>query len=94
RLGEMKGVRTFGPADTRDRSGVVSFEIEGVHPHDVATILDREGVCVRAGHHCNQPLMSRLGVPATTRASLYLYNTREECDALVAGIREVQKVFS
>jgi cysteine desulfurase / selenocysteine lyase len=73
--------------------GVVSFNIEGIHPHDVATIFDREGVCVRAGHHCNQPLMTRLGVPATTRASMYLYNTTDEMDALVRAIHVAKKVF-
>jgi cysteine desulfurase/selenocysteine lyase len=72
---------------------VVSFNIDGIHPHDVATIFDSEGVCVRAGHHCNQPLMNRLGTVATTRASFYLYNTTEECDALLAAIRVAQKIF-
>lgn len=93
RLLEEPGVRVFGPHDLRDRVGVVSFEVEGIHPHDMATLLDREGICVRAGHHCNHPLMTRLGVPATTRASTYLYNTVEECDALLAGIRKAKKVF-
>lgn len=93
RLQEMPGITVFGPKDLTDRVGVVSFAIDGVHPHDVATILDREGICVRAGHHCNQPLMARLGVPATTRASFYLYNTTLECDALLAGVRTAQKVF-
>jgi cysteine desulfurase/selenocysteine lyase len=72
---------------------VVSFSIEGIHPHDVATIFDREGLCVRAGHHCNQPLMTRLGVAATTRASMYLYNTTDEMDALVSAIHVAKKVF-
>lgn len=88
-----KGVTIFGPTTLEDRVGVISFAIEGIHPHDAATIFDREGVCVRAGHHCNHPLMARLGVPATTRASFSLYNTFEECDALIAAIRTAQKVF-
>jgi len=78
RLSEISGVEIYGPKTLDDRVGVVSFNIEGIHPHDVATIFDREGVCVRAGHHCNQLLMTRLGVAATTRASFYLYNTTDE----------------
>jgi cysteine desulfurase / selenocysteine lyase len=93
RLAEIPGVTVYGPKTIDDRVGVVSFNIEGIHPHDVATIFDREGVCVRAGHHCNQPLMTRLGVPATTRASFYLYNTTGECDALVGAIHAAKKVF-
>ena len=72
---------------------MISFVLEGVHPHDVGTILDREGVAIRAGHHCCQPLMARLGVPATARASLAMYNTREEVDALVAALHTARKVF-
>ncbi|MDE3113820.1 MAG: cysteine desulfurase [Chloroflexota bacterium] len=87
------GVTVFGPHDTRDRVGVVSFDVKGIHPHDMATLLDREGIAVRAGHHCNNPLMTRLGVSATTRASTYLYNTNEEMDALVAAVRKAKKVF-
>ncbi|HEX7119922.1 MAG TPA: SufS family cysteine desulfurase, partial [Longimicrobiales bacterium] len=75
RLGAVEGVRMFGPADPAGRTAVFSFALEGVHPHDVATILDAEGIAVRAGHHCTQPLMRRLGVPATTRASCWVYNT-------------------
>jgi len=93
RLSEIPGVTVYGPRTLDDRVGVVSFNIEGIHPHDVATIFDREGVCVRAGHHCNQPLMTRLGVPATTRASFYLYNTTEECDALTRAVHAAKKVF-
>jgi cysteine desulfurase/selenocysteine lyase len=93
RLLEIPGVTVYGPKTTESRVGVVSFNIEGIHPHDVATIFDREGVCVRAGHHCNQPLMTRLGVPATTRASMYLYNTTEELDALIGAIHAAKKVF-
>jgi len=93
RLREIPGVTIYGPKTLENRVGVVSFNIEGIHPHDVATIFDREAVCVRAGHHCNQPLMTRLGVPATTRASFYLYNTIEECDALVRVVHSAKKVF-
>ncbi len=90
-LSEIPGLRILGTA--REKAGVLSFVIEGVHPHDVGTILDQEGVAIRAGHHCTQPLMERLGVPATARASLGLYNTREEIDALAAAIRKVREVF-
>ena len=93
RLSEISGVEVYGPKTLDDRVGVVSFNIEGIHPHDAATIFDREGVCVRAGHHCNQLLMTRLGVAATTRASFYLYNTTDECDALLAAIDKAKKVF-
>jgi cysteine desulfurase/selenocysteine lyase len=93
RLREIPGVTVYGPKTLESRVGVVSFNIEGIHPHDVATIFDREGVCVRAGHHCNQPLMNRLGVAATTRASMYLYNTTGEMDALVRAVHAAKKVF-
>jgi cysteine desulfurase/selenocysteine lyase len=93
RLKALEGVRVFGPPADQ-RAGIVSFEVEGIHPHDVAQILDSEGVAVRAGHHCNQPLMAKLGVPATSRASFYLYTVREEIDRLVAGIEKARKVFS
>jgi cysteine desulfurase/selenocysteine lyase len=94
RFDELQGVRTFGTRDLAVRAGIVSFEVEGIHPHDLATLIDREGVCVRAGHHCNQPLMDRLDVPATTRASMYLYNTPAEIDGLVAAVRKAQQVFA
>jgi cysteine desulfurase/selenocysteine lyase len=71
----------------------VSFTLEGVHPHDIATILDQNGVCVRAGHHCAQPLMRRMNVPATARASVYVYSTREDVDALVKGVERVNEIF-
>jgi cysteine desulfurase/selenocysteine lyase len=93
RISGIAGVTVYGPKTLDDRVGVVSFNIEGIHPHDVATIFDREGVCVRAGHHCNQLLMTRLGVAATTRASFYLYNTTAECDALLGAIEKAKKVF-
>ena len=72
---------------------MISFELEGVHPHDIGTILDGEGICVRAGHHCAQPVMERYCVPATTRASLGLYNTTADLDALAAGLRRVKEIF-
>ncbi|MGA7953568.1 MAG: cysteine desulfurase [Gloeobacterales cyanobacterium] len=91
-IAEIPGIRLIGTA--RDKASVLSFLIEGVHPHDIGTILDREGIAIRAGHHCAQPVMERFGVPATARASFAFYNTLEEVDALVAGIRKVQEVFS
>jgi cysteine desulfurase/selenocysteine lyase len=90
-LESISGLRLIGTA--RKKAAVLSFVIDGVHPHDVGTILDGEGVAVRTGHHCAQPVMDRFGVLATTRASLAFYNTREEIDALVAGIHKVKKVF-
>jgi cysteine desulfurase/selenocysteine lyase len=91
RLDELPGVRIVGTA--RQKAAVLSFVLEGIHPHDVGTLLNEEGVAVRTGHHCAQPLMKRLGVSATSRASFAFYNTLAEVDALVAGIRSVQKVF-
>ena len=88
---QLKGVRIVGTA--RNKAGVLSFTLQGVHPHDVGTILNEDGVAVRTGHHCAQPVMQRFGVPATVRASFYLYNTFAEVDALIAGIRRVQKIF-
>ena len=88
-LDELSWIRVFGPPPER-RAGIVSFDVEGIHPHDVAQILDWEGVAVRAGHHCTQPLMTRLGVAATTRASFYLYSLPEEVDRLVAGLHKVK----
>jgi cysteine desulfurase/selenocysteine lyase len=85
-LANVEGLRVFGPADVSKRGGVVSFWLEGVHPHDLATIVDTEGVALRAGHHCAQPLMRRLGVPATARASFYVYNTNEDVDALARAV--------
>jgi cysteine desulfurase/selenocysteine lyase len=90
KLAELDWVRVFGPPIER-RAGIVSFDVAGIHPHDVAQILDWEGVAVRAGHHCTQPLMSRLGVAATTRASFYLYTIPEEVDRLVEGLHKVKQ---
>jgi cysteine desulfurase / selenocysteine lyase len=93
RLAEVPQLRVFGPPAGDDRAGIVSFELPGVHAHDVSEILDRHGVAVRAGHHCAQVLMERLGVAATTRASLAVYNTREEIDRLVEGLLDTRRVF-
>jgi cysteine desulfurase / selenocysteine lyase len=93
RLGELPWVKTYGPPADR-RAGIVSFNVDEVHPHDVAQILDLEGVAIRAGHHCCQPLMQKLGVTATNRASFYLYTVREEIDQLVAGLHRVRQVFA
>jgi cysteine desulfurase/selenocysteine lyase len=78
----------------KERAGVISFVVEGVHPHDVGTILDQEGIAIRTGHHCSQPVMERFGIPATARASFAVYNTFEEIDALVRGIGKVREVFA
>ncbi|QFU88813.1 cysteine desulfurase [Amycolatopsis sp. YIM 10] len=92
-LGEIAGVRIVGPTDLADRGGAVSFVIDGVHPHDAGQVLDSLGVAVRVGHHCAWPLHRRMGVPATVRASFYLYNELSEVDALVRGVREAQRFF-
>lgn len=93
RLAELPGVTVLGPPADR-RGGVVAFTVEGVHPHDVATVLDRDGVCVRAGHHCAMPLHDLLGVPASARASFHCYSVPEDVDALVEGLRTVQRLFA
>jgi cysteine desulfurase/selenocysteine lyase len=93
KMKELDFVKLYGPKDAKERGGIISFNVEGVHPHDVATILDEEGVAVRSGHHCCQPLMRYLGVPATVRASFYLYNDFEDIDALVEGLKKVRKWF-
>lgn len=93
RMSEVPGITLYGPPADR-RAGVVSFNLDGIHPHDVAQILDRSGVAIRAGHHCCQPLMHKLGVSATNRASFYLYTVPEEIDQLVEGLHTVRKVFA
>ena len=90
-LGEVSGLRIIGTA--AEKAAIVSFTLAGAHPHDIGTILDHEGIAVRAGHHCAQPLMRRLGVPATTRASFAFYNTHEEVDRLVAAVHKVREVL-
>jgi cysteine desulfurase / selenocysteine lyase len=90
----VPGITLHGPRDAAERGALVSFALDGVHPHDVAEILGRQGVCVRAGHHCAQPLMRRLGVGATSRASFGVHNTHDDVDALIAGLAKVQEVFA
>ena len=92
-LSEIPGVSIVGPTDLLDRGGVVSFTIDGVHPHDVGQVLDQHGIAVRTGHHCAWPLMRKLGVVGTTRASFYLYNTPEDVESLVDGVKSVQSYF-
>ncbi len=92
-LGELKGIRRLGPDSSDEHAGVISFVLEGIHPHDVATIFDGEGVAVRAGHHCAQPVMLRYDLPATTRASFYVYNDLDDVERLADAIRAVQRVF-
>jgi cysteine desulfurase/selenocysteine lyase len=87
----LAGVRLIGTA--KEKASILTFVVEGVHPHDIGTVLDQEGIAVRTGHHCAQPVMERFGVPATVRASFGLYNTREEVDALVEAIQKVREVF-
>jgi len=93
RLGRMRGIRIYGPSDPAERSGVVAFTLGDAHPHDVSTILDSQGIAVRAGHHCAQLVMRHYEVPATARASFYLYNTLEEVDRLAEGLTAVQDIF-
>ena len=91
-LSEVDHLTVYGPAPSR-RAGVISFAVEGIHPHDLATIADRDQVCLRAGHHCAMPLMTRLGVPATARASFYVYTLKDEVDRLAGSIKEAQRIF-
>ena len=93
RLGDVPGLTIQGPGNLEDRGGVVSMAMDGVHAHDLATILDEEGVAVRAGHHCAKPLMRRMGVAATARASFYVYNEEADIDALIAGLRRAGELF-
>ncbi len=91
RLEEVDGLRLIGTA--RDKASVLSFTLADVHAHDIGTVLDREGIAVRTGHHCALPVMDRFGVPATVRASLGLYNTRDDIDALIGGLAKVREIF-
>ena len=93
KLQAVEGLTIYGSEDLTQRSGVISFNLAGLHPHDVATALDYEGVAVRAGHHCAQPLLSCLGVAATVRASFYLYNTKADCDKLVEALQKTKEFF-
>jgi cysteine desulfurase/selenocysteine lyase len=91
-VSEVPGVRIIGTAS--DKASVLSFVMEGIHPHDIGTVLDSEGIAIRTGHHCAQPLMIRFNVPATARASFAFYNTQEEVDALVRGIKKAREVLA
>jgi cysteine desulfurase/selenocysteine lyase len=93
RLAQVPGLRVVGPPSAERRGGLASFTIEGMHPHDVAELADRAGVCIRAGHHCAQPLMRCLGVSATARASVGVYNDRSDIDALVEALLRGREVF-
>jgi cysteine desulfurase/selenocysteine lyase len=90
---EPRGLALYGPAKAADRAGVISFNFGDIHAHDLASLLDTEGVCVRAGHHCTMPLMDKMGWPATARASFYLYNTEDDIDVLVAALEKAADVF-
>jgi len=94
RLSEVPGLTLYGTRDSEQRGSLATFVLDGIHPHDVAEILGRGGVCVRAGHHCAQPLMRRFGTPASTRASFAIHNTREDVDRLIDGLGTVQGVFA
>ena len=94
KLQDVPEITIYGPKDPGLHGGSISFTLPNIHPHDLATLIDREGIAVRAGHHCTQPLMDRLGVPATTRASFYIYNRPDDVDQLVIGIQKAQKVFA
>jgi len=92
-LRKLKGMRIYGPVDSDTRGGVISFNLADIHAHDMASLLDEDGIAVRSSHHCAQPLMERLGVAATTRASFYLYNTEGEIDRLVESLERAGRVF-
>ncbi|MFC1598042.1 aminotransferase class V-fold PLP-dependent enzyme [Patescibacteria group bacterium] len=94
KMKELEGVTVYGPSNPAVRSSIISFNLEGIHPHDVASVLDQDGVAVRAGHHCAQPLNKKWGVPATVRASVYFYNTREDIDRLVAAVEKTRDLLA
>jgi cysteine desulfurase/selenocysteine lyase len=94
RLGDTPGVTIYGPPNAEDRGGVISFSLEDIHPHDIGQVLDDHGVAIRAGHHCAQPIMAALQVPATARASFYIYNTRDEVDSLVSAVEATSRMFA
>jgi cysteine desulfurase/selenocysteine lyase len=91
---EVEGLSIYGPMDVDRRVGVVSFNLGDIHPHDLASILDEEGIAIRSGHHCAQPLMEFLQVPATSRASFYIYNTKEEVDVFITALEKARKLFA
>lgn len=90
---KISGITIYGPLDANKRAGLVTFNLEGVHPHDLATVLDEEGIAIRAGHHCAQPLMKWLGVNSTARVSFYIYNTKEEVDTFIQGLKLTKEYF-
>ena len=90
---EVKDLRLFGPINPNDRGGVISFNIGDIHPHDLATIMNDHGIAIRSGHHCAQVLMERLDVPATSRTSFYIYNTKEEVDTLIEALNHARRLF-
>lgn len=92
-VGEVGGIRVWGPEDIVNRGGVVSFTVDGIHPHDLASVLDADNIAIRAGHHCCMPLHAALGVPATARASFYIYNSQKDVDLLVAGLKKAKDIF-
>ena len=92
-LAEIPGLRIIGPRPGSPRAGLVSFALKDVHAHDVVTFADQDGIALRGGHHCNQPLMKKLGLPSTVRASFYLYNTESDLTALTTSLRRIQKFF-
>ena len=93
KLKAIEGLEVYGPEAVEERSGVIAFNIRGLHPHDLATALDMEGVAVRAGHHCAQPLLNYLGQASTARASFYIYNTKADCDKLVDALLKTKEFF-
>src|SRR5690606_9911754 len=93
KMSEIEGMQIYGPKDPSKRCGLITFNLDGVHPHDLATVLDMKGIAIRAGHHCAQPLMKWLKVSATARASFYIYNNKEDIDALVDGLRQAKEYF-
>ena len=92
-VGDVPGVTIFGPLDASQRGGVISFELADIHPHDVGQVLDARGVAIRTGHHCAQPVMAALDVPATARASFYIYNTTDEVDTLASALEAASAFF-
>jgi len=94
RMSRIGGLTCYGPRDIKSRIGVISFNLGDIHAHDLATIMDEDGIAIRSGHHCAQPLMEFLNVPATSRASFYIYNTKEEVDVFVNSLEKARKLFS
>ena len=92
-LGRIAGLQILGPRDLEQKGSIVSFTLEGAHPHDIAQLLDRHGIAIRAGHHCAMPLHTRLGIPASARASFTMYNTKHEVEHLAAALESIKKIF-